>query len=106
METLLSTVLDILIYALTGLVASWYYFHRKRRDLLGGFYGAAIIGTVGSVIVTYFASTWSIVLLNWMMNPKKIYGGVMLRVNLLAAIVGAFVFVYILNRINHDRERK
>jgi len=109
MEVFFSTVLDFLTYAATGALASYIYFYRKRRDLLGGFWGGAVIGVVGAVILTYFSGTWFIELITWMMKSKKIFGGdqggVQLRVNLIAAVAGAFLFVYILNRINHDRRR-
>ncbi len=106
MKTFLSYILDILVYGLTGAAASYYFFNHKRRELLGGFWGGAVIGVVGAVIITWLSGTWFIDVVTWMMNTKFLAEGVAVRVNLIAAIVGAFVFVYILNRINHNRERR
>ncbi len=107
MEKYFSLLLDIIVYVLAGALASWFYFHRRRRDLLGGFWGGVVIGTVGSVIVAFFAGTWFISLVTGLMNQKPLpyFEGVQIRVNLITAVAGAFLFVYILNRINHDRGR-
>ena len=107
MEKYFSWFLDIVVYVLAGAFASWYYFHRQRRDLLGGFWGGLVIGTVGSVIIAFFAGTWFIDIVTGLMNNKPVpfFEGVYVRVNLITALVGSFLFVYILNRINHDRSR-
>lgn len=107
MEKYFSLFLDMIVYVLAGAFASWYYFHRQRRDLLGGFWGGLVIGTVGSVIIAWFAGTWFIELVTGLMSPKAVpfFDGVLVRVNLITALVGSFFFVYILNRINHDRGR-
>ena len=96
----------MILFGLTGGLASWYYYHRKRKELLGGFWGGAAVGVLGAIIITFVSHTWFIELLNWMMHPKKIFGGIQLRVNLLTAGAGAFLFVYIMNRINHDKVRR
>jgi len=105
--SILQIILDILVYGCTGMLASWFYYARRRRDLLGGFWGGAIIGTVGAVLITMLTGieAWFLRLVNWLMKPT-IGEHLLFRVNLIAAVVGAFLFVYILNRINHDRERK
>ncbi len=99
--------LDILVNVLAGMLASWYYYQKKRRELLGGFWGGAIIGTIGAVLIQMLTSfeQWFLRLVNWLMKPS-IGEFLLFRVNLISTIVGAFIFVYILNRINHDRERK
>lgn len=105
MIDILNTILDSIVFIVIGALASYYYYHRKRRALLGGFWGGAVIGILGAVIITVFSGTWFINLLTWLMKSKEIAGGVMVRVNLLSAFFGSFLFVYILNRINHDRPR-
>ncbi len=99
-------VLDLLVYAAIGSLASWFYFFYRRRALLGGFWGGMLIGFIGAVIIALIATfnDWFTTLLVWLMVPK-INGDFHFRVNILAASLGAFLFVYILNRINHDRER-
>ena len=107
MEKFFSLFLDMIVYVLAGAFASWFYFVRRRRDLLGGFWGGLVIGTVGSVIIAYFAGTWFIEIVTGLMSPKQLpfFEGVSVRVNLITALFGSFLFVYILNRINHDRGR-
>lgn len=100
-------LVDSLAYILTGLAAAWFYYHYQRRELLGGFWGAVVIGVVGAVLlhsVLSLFNNWFARLLNWLMKPEL--GGFHVRVNMLAAMAGAFLFVFILNRINHNKERR
>jgi len=106
MEQFVNVALDLLVYFLTGVVISWYYYSVKGKALPGGFWGGTVIGIIGAVILTWLFGTWFIELLSWLMNPKQIYEDVYLRVNLIAAILGALLFVATLNRINHDQDRK
>ena len=93
---------DLAVY-----VAAYYYYHQKNRDLLGGFWGAAIIGTVGAVLIVQLAgiNLWFTRFVTWLMQPKW-EDNLLFRVNLIAAFIGGFLFVIILSKINHDRERK
>jgi uncharacterized membrane protein YeaQ/YmgE (transglycosylase-associated protein family) len=98
---------DSLVYVLIGACAAWFYYHYRRRDLLGGFWGAVVIGVVGAIMIHWLSSlfnVWFIRLVDWLMGPE--IGNFRVRVNILAALGGAFLFVSILNRINHDRERR
>ena len=108
MEEFLRLSLDTLVYAAAGLVAAYIYYVRKRRDLLGGFWGAAAIGTIGAVLIVKLATIfdhWFYRLVVFLMQPKW-SDTTIFRVNLIAAVAGAFIFLYILNRINHDKERR
>ena len=105
MEESINIALDVIVYLTTGVLTSWYFYHFKRKALPGGFWGGVVIGIIGAVMVAWVFGTWFIELLSWLMNPKKIWGEIFLRVNLIAAILGAIIFVSILNRINHDHER-
>ena len=99
---------DFIIYGLIGAAASWFFYSYRRRDLLGGFWGGLVIGTIGGVIVSLVASSFDqlfLRLVSFLMYPKinnKFY----FTVNIIAASIGALLFVYILNRINHDRARR
>lgn len=103
----LFVVRDLFVHALTGLAAAYYYYYRLNKDLLGGFWGAALIGTIGAVIIGVIAgyNSWFILLVNFLMIPKweDIH---LARVNIIAALIGSFLFLYVLNRINHDKERR
>lgn len=104
---ILELFMDLFIYILAGMAASWFYFAKKRRELLGGFWGGTVIGTIGAVMISMLTAIngWFIELVTWLMKPK--FGSdLIFRVNLIAAVAGSFIFVYILNRINHNRERR
>ena len=107
--TALQILLDFFIYALAGMAASYFYFVYKRRDLLGGFWGGAVIGTVGAVIISWLTGIegWFMTVLTFLMKPTiELWNHSFFRVNLIAAVIGSFIFVYIMNRINHDKERR
>ena len=113
MEYIVTIILDILIYALIGVLASWFFYYHKHKDLLGGFWGGIVIGIVGAVITNMVTGVWILALydeivgwVRYLMAIKEISEGISIRVNLLTAIFGAFFFVYIFNRINHNRERR
>lgn len=96
-----------LVYAAVGAAVAWYFYYFRRRELIGGFWVAMILATVGAVLFTTLASikSWFANLVYWLMLPK--YEETLLApVNLITALIGAVLFVYILNRINHDRERR
>lgn len=100
-------LLDLAVYAACGLTAAYYYYYRLNRDLLGGFWGASLIGLVGGVLISMITgfNAWFIRLVSWLMQPK--FGDdLIFRVNIIAALIGAFLFLYILNKINHDKERR
>ncbi len=103
----LENFLALLIYVVCGVAAAYYYYHVKRRELLGGFWGASVIGLVGAVVVGMITSidAWFNRLVSWLMIPK--FGdSFQVPVNLIAAVIGGLVFVAILNRINHNKERR
>lgn len=103
----LEILLDLAVYLLAGVAASYYFYEKRRRELLGGFWGGALIGTLGAVIVHLLTNIqgWFIRIVNWLMQPK-IGDALIFRVNLITAAVGGFIFVFVLNRINHNRERR
>ena len=98
---------DLFVYGLCGLAGAYYYYSRLNRDLLGGFWGATLIGTIGAVLIHVIANiqNWFPVVVNFLMLPKW-ENTPLARVNIIAALIGSFLFVYVLNRINHDKERR
>ncbi len=107
-EELLRLALDTLVYCAAGGLAAYFYYVRWRRDMLGGFWGAAVIATIGAVLIVKLATIfdhWFYRLVVFLMQPKW-SDTTIFRVNLIAAAAGAFIFLYILNRINHDKERR
>ena len=99
-------VLDLLVNTLIAAFASWFYYSHKQRALIGGFWAGLMVGVVGAVVITLLAGIydWFARLFIWLMIPK-IGGNFYFRVNIITAVIGAFLFVAILNRINHNRSR-
>lgn len=100
-------VFDFMVYGVAGAGAAYFYFSYKKKELLGGFWGGMVIGTIGAILTSMITGidAWFIKVVAWLMQPK--WDEVLLvRVNLITAAVGAFLFVYVLNRINHNRDRK
>ncbi|MBX7058237.1 MAG: hypothetical protein K1X75_09225 [Leptospirales bacterium] len=107
LKKILEIVVDVAVFAAVSGAAAWYYYIYRRRDLIGGFWAAAAVAFIGGVVISVLAgiNSWFIHLVDWLMLPKfeEIF---LFRVNLITAAAGAFLFVYVLNRINHDRERR
>ena len=99
-------VLSLFVYILVAGAASSYYYHFDRKALLGGFWGGLLVGIIGAVIITLLCNIndWFVGVVYWLMVPK-INGEFYFRVNIISAVIGAFLFVAILNLINHKRER-
>ena len=104
---ILRQLIDFVVYALCGLAAAYYYYHYHKKDLPGGFWTATLVAIIGAVLLTMVAGldAWFRRFVTWLMQPK--FGDELLvRVNLITAVIGAFLFVYILNRINQNRTRR
>ena len=106
MEIYIRLFLDLLVYIIIGCIASWVYYFYKHKALIGGFWGGALIGTIGAIVITLLSTIydWFTTFIIWLMIPK-INGDFYFRVNLITAIIGGLLFVSILNRINHKRDR-
>ena len=101
MQELYHTVLDLLVYATIASFCAWYYYFYRAKPLLGGFWGACAVAGVGAVVAVLFAnvSNWFQTLVIWLMIPK-INGELYFRINIIAAFLGALLFLHILKRIH------
>ena len=82
-----------------GAVA-WYFWSYRKRELVGGFPGGVIAGFIGAILVDFLLSDIISAVLHWLLQPKFV------DLNLIASVLGAFLFLYVINRINNDRIRK
>ncbi len=92
----------IAIYLMiAGAVASIYY-HLKRRDLFGGYIGGFVVAVIGALIggfiLDYFLLDITKLVLSFLAEGAG--------VNIIAGFLGAYGAVYLMNRLNHDKERK
>ena len=99
-------LLDMGLYLLISALFTCYFYYYKRKDLVGGFIGGFFVSLIGAIIITMFASfrDWFSKVVVWLLSPH-LFGEFYFRVNLLTAAIGAFLFLFILNHINHDRDR-
>ncbi len=98
----LKQVLAILLYVGLGALVSWIYYYLKRRDLLGGFIGGLVVGVIGALIGGFILDRLlldiTIKILRFLVYDTG--------VNLIAGFIGAYAALYIMNRLNHDKERR
>ncbi|MDH5719680.1 MAG: hypothetical protein OEZ13_03570 [Spirochaetia bacterium] len=100
MKEILSIIIDVGVYLILGGILSWLFYSWKRKDLLGGFIGGLVVGIFGSIL--------GALLLH---RPLKysidfLQKGLGSNVDILAAIFGGYIALYIFNKINHDKQRQ
>jgi len=98
-------IVDIAFFGgISGLFA-WYFYVYMRKDLLGKFWGAALVAGIGALIIFSTLQTVIREVIVWLMSPR--IGSVQLsNVNLIAISIGAYLALYIMNQINHNKERR
>jgi uncharacterized membrane protein YeaQ/YmgE (transglycosylase-associated protein family) len=95
-------ILAIIIYLGLGAIVSWIYYYVKRRDLFGGFIGGLVVGVIGALIGGFILDRLLLDIAIRVLRFLAIDAGV----NIITGLIGAYAAVYIMNRLNHDRERK
>ena len=95
-------VLAIAIYVGLGAIVSWIYFSFKRRDLFGGYIGGLAVGVIGALIGGFILDRLLLEITIKVLEFLVYETGV----NVLAGFIGAYVAVYVMNRLGHDKERK
>lgn len=85
-----------------GAVVAWFFYYWKMRDLFGGYIGGFVVGVIGALIGAFILDK-----LLYDISVKIL--GLLARdagVNIIAGFVGGFIAVAIMNRLNHNKERK
>ncbi|MCL1833106.1 MAG: hypothetical protein FWG49_01265 [Leptospirales bacterium] len=98
----LKVVKVIILYLGLGALAAAYFYHLKRRDLFGGYIGGLVVGVIGALIGGFVID----MLFHDIVTQILLFLTEKIGVNLIAGLVGAYAALYIMNRLNHDRERK
>lgn len=94
----LQAVIAIGIVIAIGALVSIFFYVIKRRELFGGFIGGMVIGVVGALIGGYLLNEITLFVIDFL--TKNEY------VNAISGFIGAYAAVFIMNRLNHNRERK
>ncbi len=98
-------LVDILFFFLASAACAWYFYYYKRKDLLGKFWGASFVAGLGALIVFATLQTYIRDAIMWLMSPK--IGSTQLsNINLVAILMGGYLALYAMNRINHNKERR
>ena len=77
------------------------FYHLKRRKLFGGYIGGFIIAIIGAIIgdyvLGYLATEYVVKFFNYLIALTS--------VNVITGFLGAYGAVYLMNRLNNDKER-
>ena len=92
----------IAIYLALGALVSFIYYYIKRKDLFGGYIGGLVVGVIGALIggfvLDYLFYDIAVIVLEFLSRGAG--------VNVIAGFIGAFIALYIMNKLNHDKERE
>ncbi len=101
-RSFLLVIKAILIYISLGALVAFIFYFLKKRELFGGYVGGLVVGVIGALIggllldKLFYEITASI--LDFLSRGAG--------VNIIAGFIGAYISLYIMNKLNHDRERK
>lgn len=76
----------LILFAVSALISA-YCVYIKRYKFFGNFWGAVIIGCLGAI------------LFNYLLNGVSKFFAEKFNVNILAAILGVILFLYILKKV-------
>ena len=99
MSTFLTNLLAIAIYIFIGALGSYIFYYIKRKDLFGGFIGGLVVGLIGAIIGAILLNNVTVVVFEFLLNIAG-------SANAIAGMFGAYIALFIMNKLNHDRDRK
>ncbi len=102
LRTFINVVKAAVIYLSLGALVSYVFYSLKRRDLFGGFIGGAVVGVIGALIGGFVLDYIFYDIIAWVLEFLSRGAGV----NIIAGFIGAYIALFIMNKLNHDRERK
>ncbi len=98
----LKVVKAVVLYVGLGSLVAFIFYNLKKRDLFGGYIGGLVVGVIGALIGGLVLDTLFydkvVTILEFLSRGAGI--------NLIAGFLGAYAALYIMNRLNHNRERK
>jgi uncharacterized membrane protein YeaQ/YmgE (transglycosylase-associated protein family) len=93
--------MKIAIYLLIAAGVTSIFYHLKRRRLFGGYIGGLVIAVIGVIIgeyvLDYFFKESAEVVLKFLVETTG--------TNIITGFLGAYVAVYLMNRLNNNKER-
>ena len=88
-------IVDTIVYLIVGAGLGWFFYYWLRKDLIGKFMGASLVGLLGCILGSFLLSD----ILKWLLSFH------ISNVNILASIIGGYTLLHLCNLFNHDRER-
>ena len=102
LREILNTLKAIAIFVAIGALLSYIFYFLKRRDLFGGFIGGMAVGVVGALIGGFILDYLLYDITKEVLEFLSRGAGV----DIIAGFLGGYGALYIMNRLNHDKERK
>ena len=94
-------LMRIAIFLLLAAGVTSIFYHLKRRALFGGYIGGLIIAIIGVVIGEFvlgrLATEYIVRFFSFLIQ--------LTGVNIITGFLGAYGAVYLLNKLNHNKER-
>lgn len=101
-RSFLLVVKAIVVYIGIGALVAFIFYSLKRRDLFGGYIGGLVVGVIGALIGGLLLDKLfydiTVTILDYLSRGAG--------VNIIAGFIGAYIALYIMNRLNHDRARR
>ena len=98
---MLRIITDIVIYLLLGFGLAWLFYYQKKKDIIGGYLGAMLLAFTGCILGAFIFSSILKKIIHLLQE-----GFYLSNVNIIAGIIGGYLFLCIFNRLNRGRERK
>lgn len=91
----------VVCIAIGAAIASYFYYY-KKKDLFGGYIGGLVVGTIGALIIGYILDMLFYNIMVTILDFLSRGAGI----DIIACVLGGYTALYIMNRLNHDRNRK
>ncbi len=97
-------LIDLFFIVSISMGTAWYFYFYKKYDILGGFLGATTIAGMGALLMFAFLQRIVKDIIMWLMSPK--FGSIQIsNVNLIVVLMGSFLFLYIVQKIQFRKRR-
>jgi len=100
-QNILLTIKGFLIYLATALLTTFFLYYFKKKNFFGGFWTALLVALfgafLGGFVLDYLFYDFMVELLEFLSRGAG--------VNVLAGFIGAYGFLFLMNKLSKERER-
>ena len=97
-------VIDVFVFIFFSLMISSFFYHYKRRAIPGKFWGGVFFSGIGSLIILGLFQNYIHKAVMWLMSPR--IGEIQINLNLISIFLGGYLTLFIINKLNYNRERR